>query len=162
MKFALTLLQMFRLLQSFKQFGNIWKISNTTEKLFVTGFKRKILKTLSLQRKILFVYLFIFWHFSDILSCSQKERPRTSFISYLLGNFYSNFSCLIFCSAVIFNTWPFLFLSIRLGLAPGLSRCAQHFAASSVCLGFSWSRSLAILTFPSNYNKSCSKGKNVF
>lgn len=54
MKFALTLLQMFRLLQSFKQFGNIWKISNTTEKLFVTGFKRKILKTLSLQRKILF------------------------------------------------------------------------------------------------------------
>lgn len=74
MKFALTLLQMFRLLQSFKQFGNIWKISNTTEKLFVTGFKRKILKTLSLQRKILFGGLLNLLHIFHLELTKQNSN----------------------------------------------------------------------------------------
>ena len=79
MKFALSLLQMFRLLQSFKQFGNIWKISNTTEKLFVTGFKRKILKTLSLQRKILFgglLNLLHIFHLELIKQNSNNEELK--------------------------------------------------------------------------------------
>ena len=65
---------MFRLLQSFKQFRNIWKISNTTEKLFVTGFKRKILKTLSLQRKILFEGLLNLLHIFHLELIKQNSN----------------------------------------------------------------------------------------